>query len=162
MYWVRDLHIGIVDFELDSKTVVDSLYGSKSGVSNFSAVINDCRRMLASDLVTSDVSSIPSCSSLPGSKTMAPREASSKFNVSKIEAAVKNPRKRKRTKFSTATPTRSYLPEELWEYIFKFLNHEDSNTFSLLLPGLSPSFQNSFCPSPTFFDSWSKSPRQQL
>jgi len=35
--------------------VVDSLYGSKSGVSNFSAVINDCRRMLASNLVTSDV-----------------------------------------------------------------------------------------------------------
>ena len=37
MYWVRDLQLGIVDFELDSKTVVDSLYGSKSGVSNFSA-----------------------------------------------------------------------------------------------------------------------------
>jgi len=42
MYWVRDLQLGIVDFELDSKTVVDSLYGSKSDVSNFSAVINDC------------------------------------------------------------------------------------------------------------------------
>jgi hypothetical protein len=55
MYWVRDLQLGIVDFELDSNTVVDSLYGSKSGVSPFSAVINDCRRLLASDLVTSDV-----------------------------------------------------------------------------------------------------------
>ena len=55
MYWVRDLQLGIVDFELDSKTVVDSFYGSKSGISNFSAVINDCRRLLASDLVTSDV-----------------------------------------------------------------------------------------------------------
>jgi len=44
-----------VDFELDSKTVVDSLYDSKSGVSRFSAVINDFRRLLASDLVTSDV-----------------------------------------------------------------------------------------------------------
>ena len=55
MYWVRDLQLGIVDFELDSKNVVDSLYGSKSGVSNFSAVINDCRRLLASDLVTSDI-----------------------------------------------------------------------------------------------------------
>jgi hypothetical protein len=41
MYWVRDLQLSIVDFELDSKTVVDSLYGSKSGVSNYSAVIND-------------------------------------------------------------------------------------------------------------------------
>jgi ribonuclease HI len=55
MYWVRDLQLGIVDFELDSKTMVDSLYGSNNGVSNFSAVINDCRRLLASDLVTSDV-----------------------------------------------------------------------------------------------------------
>jgi len=55
MYWIRDLHLSTVDFELDSKTVVDSLYGSKSGVSNFSVVINDCRRLLASDLVTSDV-----------------------------------------------------------------------------------------------------------
>lgn len=54
MHWVRDLQLGIVDFELDSKIVVDSLYGSKSGVSNFSVVINDCRRLLASDLVTSD------------------------------------------------------------------------------------------------------------
>jgi len=29
MYWVRDLQLGIVNFELDSKTVVDNLYGSK-------------------------------------------------------------------------------------------------------------------------------------
>jgi len=55
MYWVCDLQLGIVDFELDSKTVVDSLYGSKSGVSNFSAIINGFRRLLASDLVTFDV-----------------------------------------------------------------------------------------------------------
>ena len=55
MYWVRDLQLGIVYFELDSKIVVDSLYGSKSGVTNFSAVINHCRRLLASDLVSSDV-----------------------------------------------------------------------------------------------------------
>jgi len=55
MYWVRDLQLGDVDFELDYRTVLDSLYGSKSGVSDFSAVINDCRRLLASDLVTSDV-----------------------------------------------------------------------------------------------------------
>ena len=34
---------------------MDSLYGSKSDVSNYSALINDCRRMLAYDLVTSDV-----------------------------------------------------------------------------------------------------------
>ena len=28
MYWVRGLQLGIVNFELDSKIVVDSLYGS--------------------------------------------------------------------------------------------------------------------------------------
>jgi len=55
MYWVRDLQLGIVDVELDSKTMVYNLYGSKSGVSNYSTVINDCIRLLASDLVTSDV-----------------------------------------------------------------------------------------------------------
>jgi hypothetical protein len=55
MYWVRDLQLGTVDFELDSKTVVDNLYGSESGISHFRAVINDRRRLLASDLVTSDV-----------------------------------------------------------------------------------------------------------
>jgi len=55
LYWVRDLQLGIVNFEFDSKTMVDSLYGSKSSVSNFNAVINDCRRLLTSDLVTSDV-----------------------------------------------------------------------------------------------------------
>lgn len=55
MGWVRGLQLGIVDFEFDFKIVVDSLYCSKSGVSNFSVVINDCRRLLASDLVTSDV-----------------------------------------------------------------------------------------------------------
>jgi len=47
--------MGTVDFELDSKIVVDSLYGSKSGVSNFSAMINVRRRLLASDLVISDI-----------------------------------------------------------------------------------------------------------
>jgi hypothetical protein len=49
------MQLGIVDFELDSKTVVDSLYGSKSGVSNYSAMINRYKRLLASDLATSNV-----------------------------------------------------------------------------------------------------------
>jgi len=44
--WMHDLQLGIVDFELDSKNVVDSLYSSKSGVSNYSAMINYCRSML--------------------------------------------------------------------------------------------------------------------
>jgi hypothetical protein len=53
----------------------------------------------------------------------------------KIAAAEKNPKKRKRTKTATATEeTRSNLPEDLWEHIFKFLNDEDNNTFNLLRP----------------------------
>lgn len=55
LIWVRGLLLGDVDFELDSKIVVDSLYESRSGVSNYSAVINDCRHLLASDLATTDV-----------------------------------------------------------------------------------------------------------
>jgi len=55
LHWVRDLQLGTVDFELDSKTVLDSLNRSKSGVVNYSLVINDCRRLLASNLATSDV-----------------------------------------------------------------------------------------------------------
>jgi ribonuclease HI len=39
LHWMRDLRLGIVDFEFDSKIVVDSIYGGKSGVSNYSTVI---------------------------------------------------------------------------------------------------------------------------
>jgi len=53
--WVRDHQLGIVEFEIYSKIVVDSLYGSKCGVSNYSPMINGCRRLLAYDLVTFDV-----------------------------------------------------------------------------------------------------------
>ena len=52
---VRDMRLGIVNFELDSKIVVDSIYGGKSDVSNYSTMINDCRFMLAFDLVISQV-----------------------------------------------------------------------------------------------------------
>jgi len=36
------MQLSIVNFELDYKTIVDSIYGGESGVSNYSAVINDC------------------------------------------------------------------------------------------------------------------------
>ncbi|KEH43061.1 hypothetical protein MTR_1g081930 [Medicago truncatula] len=49
---IHDLQPGSVDFEFDFKTVVDSFYGSKSDVFNYSAVINDCRLLFASDLAT--------------------------------------------------------------------------------------------------------------
>lgn len=55
LHSVRDLWFGIVNFELDSKILVDSIYGGKSDVSNYSTMINDCRFMLAFDLVIFDV-----------------------------------------------------------------------------------------------------------
>jgi hypothetical protein len=46
-------------------------------------------------------------------------------------AAAKNPKKPKRTKMAAAATSCSYLPEELWERIVKFLNDEgDYNHYS--------------------------------
>jgi ribonuclease HI len=55
LQWVRDLQLLNMDFETDSKTVVDSIYGNKQWVSDFNAIINECRDLLSSDLATSDV-----------------------------------------------------------------------------------------------------------
>lgn len=43
---VRDLEMGIYGLNY-FKIVVDSLYGSKNDVSNYSVIINDWRRLLA-------------------------------------------------------------------------------------------------------------------
>ncbi|RHN58836.1 putative leucine-rich repeat domain, L domain-containing protein [Medicago truncatula] len=50
----------------------------------------------------------------------------------KIAATEENPKKRKMGTETEAT--RSNLPEDLWENIFKFLNDEENNTFKLLRP----------------------------
>ena len=76
--------------------------------------------------------------SLRGSKTMVAVEAE------KIAAAEEDPKKRKRTKMATATEaTRSNLPEDLWERIFKLLNDEENNTFNLLRPDGNLSYMHS-------------------
>ena len=46
-----------MDFETDTKIVADSIY-EKDGVSDFMAIINDCRHLLGTDLVNSNVSFI--------------------------------------------------------------------------------------------------------
>jgi ribonuclease HI len=53
--WVKDLQLWNMDFEVDSKTVVDSIYGKQMGVSDFNAIINDCCHLLCTDLMNSDV-----------------------------------------------------------------------------------------------------------
>jgi len=55
MQWVKDLQLYNMDFEVDSKMVVDSIYGKQLGVSNFSVTIKDCIHLLCTDLVNSDV-----------------------------------------------------------------------------------------------------------
>jgi len=41
--WVHNLQLVDMEFEMDFKTVVDNIYGSKNCASNFIAIINDCR-----------------------------------------------------------------------------------------------------------------------
>jgi len=55
LQWVHDLQLVNADFETDSKIIVESIYGNKHGISDFSAIINDCNRLLTSDLVNSNV-----------------------------------------------------------------------------------------------------------
>ena len=58
MEWTRDLHLLNVDFEVESKTVVDSIYGKQIGVSDFSVITNNCVHLLCTDLINSNVSFI--------------------------------------------------------------------------------------------------------
>jgi len=55
LQWVRDLQLVNMDFETDSKNVVDNIYDSKQGIYDFHAIINECRYLLSSDSITSDV-----------------------------------------------------------------------------------------------------------
>lgn len=55
LLWVRDLNLVNMDFEIDSKVATDSIYSSSDGVSDFIAIINDCRHFLDTDLSNSDV-----------------------------------------------------------------------------------------------------------
>jgi len=54
LQWVKVLNMVHMDFETDSKVVADSIYGNE-GVSDFMTIINDCRHLLSTDLVNSDV-----------------------------------------------------------------------------------------------------------
>jgi len=40
--WVRDLQL----HDMDSKTVVDNIYGRRNSISDFGVIINNCRRLL--------------------------------------------------------------------------------------------------------------------
>jgi len=49
MQWVKDLPLLNMNFEMDFKMVVDSVYGGSNGFSSYMVIINDCRHMLATD-----------------------------------------------------------------------------------------------------------------
>jgi len=42
LYWIRDLQLVNVDFEIDSKVVVNINYSFTLGVSDFGSIINVC------------------------------------------------------------------------------------------------------------------------
>jgi hypothetical protein len=45
--WVYDLNLGPVDFELDSKLVVDNFHSNKQDVTEFGEIIAHCRRLFS-------------------------------------------------------------------------------------------------------------------
>jgi ribonuclease HI len=56
--WARDLRLLNMDFEIDSKTVVDNIDGKQIGVSNFSVIISNRVHLLCTYLINSNVSFI--------------------------------------------------------------------------------------------------------
>jgi len=57
MQWAKELNMVSMDFETDSKIMADSIYKGE-GISDFMAIIHDCRYLLMTDLMNSDVSFI--------------------------------------------------------------------------------------------------------
>jgi len=55
--WAKELDMISMDFETDPKIVADNIYKGV-GASDFMAIIQDCRHLLATDLVNSNVSFI--------------------------------------------------------------------------------------------------------
>ncbi|CAJ2647435.1 unnamed protein product [Trifolium pratense] len=53
--WAVDLQLHDIDFEMDCKRVVDSLYSKRTYFSDLGAILGDCRTILASTLVNSHV-----------------------------------------------------------------------------------------------------------
>jgi len=51
---MKDLNLENMDFETDSKVVVDSIYKG-DGVYDFMAIIHDCRHLLMTDSLNSDM-----------------------------------------------------------------------------------------------------------
>ncbi|MCI22711.1 pentatricopeptide repeat-containing protein, partial [Trifolium medium] len=53
--WVNEMQITDMDFEMDCKRVVDSLYSSRTYNSDLGDILSDCRTILATSLVNSHV-----------------------------------------------------------------------------------------------------------
>jgi hypothetical protein len=53
--WIAEMELYKTDIELDCKRVVDGLYSKRISTSDFSAILNDCRIFLATNLVNSHV-----------------------------------------------------------------------------------------------------------
>ncbi|XP_045791633.1 uncharacterized protein LOC123886351 [Trifolium pratense] len=53
--WVEEMQLYDTDFEMDCKKIVDGLYSKRTYLYDLGAILNDCRNILASNLVNSDV-----------------------------------------------------------------------------------------------------------
>ncbi|KAK2369533.1 hypothetical protein QL285_082662 [Trifolium repens] len=53
--WANELQIRDIDFEVDCKSVVGSLYNNKNYASYFGAIIRDCKSLLNTSLIYSHV-----------------------------------------------------------------------------------------------------------
>ncbi|CAJ2675491.1 unnamed protein product [Trifolium pratense] len=53
--WVEGMQLYDTDFEMDCKKIVDSLHSKRTYLSDLGAILMDCRNILASNLVNSDV-----------------------------------------------------------------------------------------------------------
>jgi hypothetical protein len=53
--WVHDLNLGPIDFELDSKIVVDSFFSSNSDSTEFGDIIKNCRTLFTDLYINSSV-----------------------------------------------------------------------------------------------------------
>lgn len=42
LQWVRGLHLNNIDFDMDSKVLVDNIYGRTLDVLDFASIINNC------------------------------------------------------------------------------------------------------------------------
>ena len=55
MEWVHQLHLGLIDFELDAKKLMDSFSSARQDVTEFGMIIHNCKTIFEQYYVNSSV-----------------------------------------------------------------------------------------------------------